>query len=91
MQEEIRKYLLQLEKEYSASENTIKSYEKDLDLFYQYLKKKNLNYLTLTPDDIHGYLQYLDNQNLKNSSISRKISCLRSFYNFLLKITKCNF
>ena len=34
--------------------------------------------------DVRGYLKYLDSCNLKNSTISRRISTLRTFYNYLV-------
>ena len=35
-------------------------------------------------EDVRGYLKYLDSCKLKNSTISRRISTLRTFYNYLL-------
>ncbi len=84
MQEEINKFLLYLEKELNYSDKTISSYRTDLVSFFNYLKNKNLNYLKINRLEVRDYLKYLDNKNLKNSSISRKLSSIRSFYNFLI-------
>ncbi len=90
MEDDIFKYLTYLKKEASFSLNTIISYQKDLESFKNFINKKNLNYLDLKREDIIDYLKYLDEKKLKNSSISRKISCFRSFYNYLLEENKIN-
>lgn len=88
MKEEIALYLEELAKEVNASSNTILSYQKDLEAFANFLETHNYNYLNLTKDNILDYLKYLDNKKLKNTTISRKISCFRSFYNYLLNEKK---
>lgn len=77
-------FLKYLEREVNYSEYTIKSYQLDLTDFFQYLDKYKINYLNLSNKDVRGYLKYLDSCNLKNSTISRRISTLRTFYNYLL-------
>lgn len=69
-------YLL-FEKKYS--QNTIDSYKNDLNKINLYLKK---NLTQLTKQDIQKYIQHLA-KNESNSSISRCISTLKSFYKFL--------
>ena len=81
---EVDKFLNYLKKELNYSENTINSYKLDLDNFFLFVKKNKINYLKLTSEDIRNYLKYLDELMLKNTTISRKISALRSFYNYLL-------
>ena len=71
-------YLL-IEKKYSS--NTIESYKRDLTKFFTFLNKDNLD---ITKDDIHRYLKYLSEEHMNEKSISRNISCLKSFYKFLL-------
>lgn len=73
---------LKYEKNYSVK--TIENYHLDLNDFFAFVAKNNINYLKLNRDDVRLYQKHLDNANLKNSTISRKISCLRSFYNYLL-------
>ena len=81
---EVDKFLNYLKKELNYSENTINSYKLDLDNFFLFVKKNKINYLKLTSEDIRNYLKYLDELKLKNTTISRRISALRSFYNYLL-------
>ena len=70
-----------LKSEYNYS---IKNYKLDLTLFFDFLNKSNINYLYLNKDNVLAYLKYLDKMNLKNSTISRRISALRTFYNYLM-------
>lgn len=73
-----------LKSEYNYSFYTIKNYKLDLTLFFDFLNKSNINYLYLNKDNVLAYLKYLDKMNLKNSTISRRISTLRTFYNYLM-------
>lgn len=84
MIETVAAYSNYLKKELNFSDNTILSYSRDLNKYRLYLEKKGIDYKSITRDEIRDYLKYLDNLNLKNSSISRNISCIRSFYTFLL-------
>lgn len=81
---QIDKFLFFLKVELNYSELTIKSYQLDLTDFFGYIESKKINYLTITNHDVRGYLKYLDSCNLKNSTISRRISTLRTFYNYLV-------
>ena len=84
MVENIKKYIIYLKNERNYSKLTVKNYAEDLDKFHTYLDEKHLNYLKLTKDDIREYLKYLDILKLKNSTISRILSSLRSFYSYLV-------
>ena len=81
---QVDKFLFFLKSELNYSELTIKSYQLDLTDFFGYVDSKKINYLTITNQDVRGYLKYLDSCNLKNSTISRRISTLRTFYNYLV-------
>ncbi len=81
---QVDKFLFFLKVELNYSELTIKSYQLDLTDFFGYIESKKINYLTITNHDVRGYLKYLDSCNLKNSTISRRISTLRTFYNYLV-------
>lgn len=83
MNKEVYKFLDYLKNNLGYSKMTIISYQKDLDDFFSFVKKYNINYLNLCKDDIRSYLKLLDERKLKSSSISRRISCLRTFYNYL--------
>lgn len=61
---------------------TIDNYYKDIISFIKFLKKKD--YLKINDDDVVSYLEYLYNNNYNKNSISRKLSSIRSFYNYLV-------
>jgi len=65
------------------SENTVTNYSKDLEEYSKFLKTKNLDLLSITYKEVKEYLSYLYDKNYSKSSISRKISTLRSFYKYL--------
>lgn len=82
--EEVGKFIEYLSKELNCSDNTVISYEEDINNYLEYLKKQNINYKKIDNIAIRNYLKYLDDLNLKNSTIARRISALRTFYNYLL-------
>ncbi len=88
MIEDIKKYIIYLKKERNYSKLTVKNYAEDLNKFKVYLDDNNLNYLTLNKDNIRNYLKYLDSLKLKNTTISRILSSLRSFYSYLVMQNK---
>lgn len=81
---DIKEFIIYLKNERNYSKLTVKNYALDLDKFNVYLDENHLNYLKLSKDDIRNYLKYLDSIKLKNSSISRTLSSLRSFYSYLV-------
>ena len=64
------------------STNTYTSYISDLYYFYLYVKKDLTN---VKDTDIRGYIEQLNKQNEKPTSIRRRISTLKSFYKYLYK------
>lgn len=77
---------LQFEKRYSP--HTITSYKKDLeDFLYFYLRTESSENVTKADKKIiRNFIVELSENNISKRSINRKLSSLRSFYLFLLKI-----
>lgn len=75
---------LEIEKMYSK-ETTV-NYKIDLYLFVNYINDiKIYNYKDITYDDLRKYLYYLTTEkNYSNKTISRHISSLQSFFNYLV-------
>ena len=72
--------------EKGLSKNTIQSYESDIFQLYQWNISKNKKRITeIKKFDTSQYISYLFSQNLKSTSVNRKISSLKTFFNFLLK------
>jgi len=81
--EEIQQaYLFMLKVERQFSEHTLKSYHDDLEQFNVFLKQEYLELSAFEYKDARNYLSYLYSKNLKRTSVSRKISTLRSFYEY---------
>ncbi len=75
---------LVVEKQYS--QKTKEAYHDDLRDYFLFLAETgNEDYLEINHQDIRIYLAHLYDHNYSRNSISRKISSLRSFYQFLLK------
>ena len=88
----IEKFLdyLQFEKNYSS--NTLNAYKRDLTQYNKFvvdyndkLKIEEVNYKI-----IRSWIVKMVNNNVSNRSINRKVSSLKSFYNFLIKTETIN-
>jgi integrase/recombinase XerC len=84
MDKDIKNYMLYLKNERNYSKLTLENYLFDLNKYKDYLDTNKINYLNISKDNIRNFLKYLDQIKLKNSSISRMLSSLRSFYSYLL-------
>ncbi len=82
---EVDKFLHYLKEEVNYSDYTIKNYQLDLTDFFKYINSRKIDFLNIENIHVRGYLKYLDTCNLKNTTISRRISALRTFYNYLLE------
>lgn len=85
MTEYIDKYLEYLLYQKKYSENTITSYEEDLEFFKKYLEENKINFLKVDYVVIRKFYNYMDNLGFSKSTISRKVSSLRSFYKYLAR------
>lgn len=75
---------MRIEKNYSA--NTLKHYQLDLAEFNQFIQQEAIIDLkSVTYSDARLFLTVLTKRMLSRKSLSRKISCLRSFYKFLVR------
>ena len=85
-------YLEYIKGQRNLSENTITSYYLDLKKYKEYMEKNNMAMEELNEGDIITYLIYLEKQNISTSSISRTISSIKSFHDFLFsnRITQNN-
>ena len=84
----LNSFIEYLVKERNYSNNTIIAYKNDLDVFQNFCLKefnhKNLN--TSNYSYVRSWIVCLVESGLSNRSINRKVSVLRSYFNFLLKI-----
>lgn len=80
------KYLKVIKKD---SEYTLVNYKKDIEELYDFYT----DLINIDEVIVREYLEYLYSKGLNRNSISRKLSSIRSFYNYLLKenIIKVNY
>lgn len=79
------KEYIQYEKTFhNKSENTLRAYKKDLEQLIEFLLGENLENIN-DVKDIHlkTFLVYMKNKNIAKRSLNRKISSIKSFFNFL--------
>ncbi len=84
---EIEKYLDYLKVIKKHSDNTISSTKIDLCDFYEFNRQR----IEITKDSISEYLNNLYEKKQSKSTISRKLSSLRMFYDYLVKQNKVKF
>ena len=84
----INKFLEYLELEKRYSPHTVISYKKDLNDFYTFcMKTESLeNIINVDKKLVRNFIVELSEKSLSKRTINRKLSSLRSFYVFLLKI-----
>lgn len=75
------KYLLEDKK---ISNNTVVAYQRDLDNLVQYFSEHNVyepEHVTYTT--LNAYILWLENKHLSSASVSRNISTIKSYFNYL--------
>lgn len=83
----LKEYIYYLRRRKGLSENTIKAYEKDLEDYINHLiKYRNVTDITnVNRRDISAYLKTLSKNDIKAVSITRKLSSIKGFHEFMLK------
>ena len=71
--------------------NTIKAYKKDLNLFTNWCLNNQISLIEVKKKDINSYIHFLKEKLLNSSSINRKLSVIKSFYDYLNQINLINF
>ena len=79
----IATYLDHLRIERGLSVNSISSYTRDLSKFQNYLTEKNIDFSSLTEEDISTLIGALSLAGLATPSINRFLSSLKGFYKYL--------
>lgn len=72
--------------EKKLSNNTKEAYQRDLVLFCDYLKNKDINKITTT--DIKKYINYLGEEKKTDKTIARNIVSIKNLFNYLMKMEK---
>ncbi|MBK9306833.1 MAG: tyrosine recombinase XerC [Nitrospira sp.] len=88
MDDAIKTFVMYLQVERNASQETIRNYRSDLLQFKGFLRRTDISHPRvdkIASDDVRAYLHNLDQQGDKASSLARKLACLRSFFRFLVR------
>ena len=79
----LREYLDYIEKSKKLSKNTVASYNRDLKKYLDYLNSNNIDISDVVENDIISYLIELEKDGVSVSSISRMISSIKSYHDYL--------
>ena len=84
------KFLSNLELQ-KKSRNTIDSYKRDLNKYFEYLDKIDISDCTfVSENEINNFLDCMKKENASDSSVVRMVCTLRAFYNFLTENRFCS-
>jgi integrase/recombinase XerC len=66
---------------------TVSSYQSDLEQFFSFLNEEvhSVELEAITYQHIRGFIAQLINNGLNASSVNRKLSCIKSFFRYLVK------
>lgn len=82
----LEKFLDYLKIEKNRSENTIRSYQTDIELLFEFLTSRGLSsFHEIQTEFIKEWIVSLKKNNISNTTISRRISSIKVFFNFLVK------
>lgn len=81
---DLSKFLEYLTVQKNYSDYTVVNYKEDLFMFYRFCLDNSINYVSINYSAAKKYLLYLyEVEKEKATTVSRKISSIRSFYKFL--------
>ncbi|MCC8932922.1 site-specific tyrosine recombinase XerD [Rhizobium sp. 'Codium 1'] len=82
-QARVEAFLEMLSAERGAAENTLISYERDLDDLSDFLSGRRVSLGAATREDLSAYLSDLARRGFQPTSQARRLSAMRQFYKFL--------
>ena len=86
MEQFISEYMTMLKVERTLAQNTLESYQRDLNQYHSFLKDdlkiKSIRDVTL--GHIRTYVRHLSDKSMAANSVKRAISTIRTYHNFLL-------
>ncbi len=86
----MREFIEYLKNEKGKAENTLIAYERDLKAFEKYLKERGKSLRTCNESDAVSYVLELNNQNKSKSTINRKASSLRNYYDYQIEMGRAS-
>lgn len=84
--QKVDEFLQQIQYERNLSPKTLAAYATDLSALVEFLAKRHIEDPTLTrPNDLRAFLSRELQRGMTKTSISRRLSCFRTFYKYLVK------
>ena len=84
MEKEINRFIEYLKYQRNYSDFTCNNYKKDLNEYNSFILNNKINYKNMDYNEAKEYVIYLNKKNDAKSTISRKLSSLRTFYKYLV-------
>lgn len=84
MEKEINNFIEYLKYQRNYSDFTCNNYKKDLNEYNSFILNNKINYKSMGYNEAKEYVIYLNKKNDAKSTISRKLSSLRTFYKYLV-------
>ena len=84
MEKEIDRFIEYLKYQRTYSDFTCNNYNKDLNEYNSFILSNKINYKNMDYNEAKEYVIYLNKKNAAKSTISRKLSSLRTFYKYLV-------
>lgn len=84
MEKEIDRFIEYLKYQRNYSDFTCNNYNKDLNEYNSFILSNKINYKNMDYNEAKEYVIYLNKKNDAKSTISRKLSSLRTFYKYLV-------
>ena len=80
----LQNFLDMLTAEHGAAANTIEAYSRDLSSFRNFLLPRREELESANTEHIRHYIRIISDKGMASSTISRRVSSIRKFYQFLL-------
>jgi len=87
----LKQWISFLKNNLNYSHHTCSAYNRDILDYLNFCTKKKLNTKNPNQNLIRNYLYDLNQRNLGKASIARKVSCIKSFYKYLLNEKKIKY
>lgn len=86
MKDEIEKFTYYLKNVKKSSNNTVMSYQRDLNKLCSFMEAKNVVEIeSINDTNLNSYVLYMENQGLSSATISRTIASIKAFFLYLLR------
>ena len=86
----LNKFFEHLIYERNLSEHSVRAYKIDILAFFDWLQRNNLDFAKCSHKKLRLYLLELNKAQYKSKTIARKLSCIKTFYSYLLSIGAVN-